>query len=403
MADRPEDVVHLHLDALGGLAGDMFLAAMLDARPDLVEPARALAGRIGPGVVLRLEEGRDKGLRGARVGFDLPSPEGGPRHYADYRRTLAEAAPDAATAARALDILERLGLAEARVHGVELADVHFHEVADWDSVADILLAAFVIERAGVTSASASALPVGGGRIDTAHGSLPVPAPATLALLAGAHMHDDGQPGERVTPTGAAIFAHLAPSRHLPPGAHRPRATGYGLGRRTFPAVANALRLVLWSGDADAVPGHDRIGVITFAVDDQSPEDLAVGLDKVRAADGVLDVFQMSAIGKKSRMASRIEVLCRPERVEDVARLCFRETTTIGLRVSTESRAVLRRRIETVEHEGRSFRVKRSERPGDGTSAKVESDDLAHVDGAGRRAAIRRAIHGKGETGTGDSG
>lgn len=388
MSDPASDGVHLHLDALGGLAGDMFIAAMLDARPDLLEPARELAAGIGPGIGLRLEAAHDKGLRGARVVFDFPGAEAAPRHYADFRQTLVEAAPDEGTRRRALDILARLGMAEARVHGIDLAEVHFHEVADWDSIADILLAGFLLERAGVATASASALPVGSGRVQTEHGPLPVPAPATLELLSGAPMVDDGQPGERVTPTGAAIYAHLAPSGHLPAGQWASQGGGYGLGQRALPAMANALRLVVWSAQGSE---HDRIGVISFAVDDQTPEDLAVGLDNIRATEGVVDVLQISALGKKSRMTARIEVLCRPGRLEEVAQICFRETTTIGLRMSCELRTILPRHNATTDHEGRSYRIKTVVRPDGANTSKVESNDLADIEGAGRREALRRGI------------
>jgi uncharacterized protein (TIGR00299 family) protein len=390
MSDLASGTVHLHLDTLGGLAGDMFIAAMLDACPDLIKPAQDVAARIGPGIGLRLTNGHDKGLRGARVVFDFPGAEAAPRHYDDFRRTLIDAAPDEGSRRRALDILERLGVAEARVHGIDLSDVHFHEVADWDSIADILLAGFLLEQAGVSTASASALPVGGGRVQTEHGPLPVPAPATLELLSGAPMVDDGQAGERVTPTGAAIYAHLGPTGHLPAGPWASRGSGYGFGQRALPGMANALRLVFWSSEAS---DHDRIGVISFAVDDQIPEDLAIGLENIRATEGVVDVLQIGAIGKKSRMTARIEVLCRPDRIEEIAQICFRETTTIGLRMSCDFRAILPRRSETADHEGRSYRVKTVVRPGGTNTSKVESNDLSDIEDASHREALRRTLQG----------
>lgn len=241
---------HLHLDALGGVAGDMFLAALLDARPDLEARAREVAAGIGPGLGLTRERARDGGLGGSRIRLDLPGKGRGPRHYADYVAALDRAAPDAATRERARDIIRRLGEAEARVHDIPLERVHFHEVSDWDSIADILLAAWALERIGVVSASAAPLPIGSGRVRTEHGVMPVPAPATTELLKGVPVFDDGVPGERVTPTGAAIVAHLAPAPRATPSPARLVAQGFGLGRRALPGIANALRVMLFEAGTD---------------------------------------------------------------------------------------------------------------------------------------------------------
>lgn len=370
-----EGARHLHLDPVGGIAGDMFVAAMLDAAPDLLPEARALAAGIGPGVALELSTTSDHGLSGRQLHLALPGKERGPRHYGDYLAVLRDTAPDAAVAGRACDILRRLGEAEARAHGVPLERVHFHEISDWDSIADILLAAWLLERLHIRTASTGAVPTGSGRVETEHGIMPVPTPATAHLLAGLRVHDDGVPGERVTPTGAAILAHLEPAAKLPE-ATLLQATGYGFGTRRYPQLANMLRVTLHQGSVSA--GRDRIGVVTFQIDDQTAEDLAIGLDRLRARPDVVEVLQFPAFGKKGRMVARVEVLCDAAALESVAEACFLETATIGLRLRTEARRLLERDTGLTRLEGHDLRIKRVRRP-DGTgSVKPESDDLAPV-------------------------
>lgn len=381
----PQGQTHLHLDPLGGIAGDMFIAAMLDAAPQLIPEAQALAARIGPGITLQADEQRDHGMRGRHLTLALPDSQRGPHHYGDYRDILADLAPDAGVRTRALDILLRLGQAEASVHGVALEQVHFHEIADWDSIADILLAAFCLERLQVGSASTAPLPLGGGRIRTEHGEMPVPAPATLILMRGLPVIDDGITGERVTPTGAAIMAHLAPAPALPAsGAMVLDRVGHGLGTRRMPGIANLLRVGLWR--EAAAPAQDVVGVIGFHIDDQTPEDLAVGLDRLRAMPGVLDVLQIPAIGKKGRMVARIEVICHRDSMDQIARAALSETTTIGLRMRQEARMILPR------HEAQGadgIRTKSLTRPDGTQTIKADMDDLAQTGDHAARQRLRR--------------
>ncbi len=383
-----DEARHLHIDALGGLAGDMFLAAALDAAPHVLDEARALGGAVCPGLALELTEARDHGLTGKRLALKLPSSTRGPRHYPDYLALLQAAPTDAGVIARASDILRRLGLAEAKVHGVALERVHFHEISDWDSIVDILLSALVIERLNIGSTSASTLPLGSGRVTTEHGSLPVPAPATLEILKGAHLHDDGVPGERVTPTGAAIFAHLQASA-FPPGGRVLESIGYGFGTRDLGPIANALRLSFLRSAND--PARETVGVIVFHIDDQTPEDLAVGLSRIRAHEDVIDVQQLTSFGKKNRVNARIEVLCDHDALEDVARACFSETTTIGLRWRTEHRMILPRKDEAIVTPAGTVRAKKCVRPGNRHTLKPEMDDIANAGDHHDRAKLRQTL------------
>ena len=419
-----EHALPIHVDPLGGWSGDMFIAAMLDAMPQHWPAVRATVERLdlGPEAACRLVEHRDAALTGLRfivaaetaaAGTLRPAPghdhhehhdghhrqdhDQPGRHthrsWASIRHLIEAAGLDAAVTAHALAIFGLLAEAEAQVHGVAADDVTFHEVGAVDSIVDILAAAQILALVGPQDWSASPLPLGSGRVKTAHGILPVPAPATALLLRGLPVLDDGIPGERVTPTGAAIARHLLlPARER--AGLRPRrilGTGTGFGTRTLPGIANCLRVIVFDDDEAQAQGafhHRELGVITFEVDDQSAEDLAAGLDHVRALEGVHDVVQGVAFGKKGRVAVQVQVLVAPNRLDQAIAACFEETTTIGLRYHLVKGAALMRDADTVEAEGRALRVKTVKRPGDRDTAKTEVSDVAAERGHANRARLR---------------
>jgi uncharacterized protein (TIGR00299 family) protein len=379
---------HIHLDPLGGLAGDMFLGAVLDAWPELAEGAFAAmraAGLPEDWQVSQLEH-RDGVLTGSRLAIEPPAAGEHAPHgmYVEIRDRIATAPLEAAVCERALAILGHLAEAEAKVHGRPIEQVHFHELADWDSIADVVGAAFVIEALGA-SWSTAPLPVGRGRIASSHGGLPVPAPAVALLLQGFAVIDDGIEGERVTPTGAAILRHLEAAPGLPPGRWRLGTTGIGFGTKKLPGMSNALRVLAYE-QAEGARIDEQVAVVTFEVDDQNPEDLALGLDALRGMDGVLDVIQLAAVGKKGRLASQVQLLARPERLDAAIDACFAETTTLGLRWRIEARAVLARESVTVLGAEREVAVKVARRPGGARTAKAEVDHI----GAGRGGQAGRA-------------
>jgi uncharacterized protein (TIGR00299 family) protein len=388
--------VHFHLDPLGGLAGDMFLAALLDAHPEHAEGVFAAmrAAGLPDSWQTRLLRHDDGVLSGHRVVIEGPADDPGapPSHFADIRAALESAPLDPAVRARAIAIFTELAKAEAAVHGVPVDEVHFHELADWDSVADIVGAASLIETLAPSSWSVGPLPLGSGRIATRHGALPVPAPAAAHLLEGFLLHDDGIAGERVTPTGAAILRHLAPSPRLPAGEWRLLRTGHGFGTRRLSGTSNVLRVMAYEAAA-AGRADERVAVIAFEVDDQSAEELAAGLDALRAAEGVLDVVQLPAFGKKGRLATQIQVLARPETLDATIDRCFAETTTIGLRWRIEARAVLGREVVHVRTMDREVEVKVVARPDGARTAKAEIDQVA-AGGHAARAQKRRAAEAR---------
>ncbi len=375
----------IHLDAVGGVAGDMFVAAMLDAHPGETDGALAAVRAAGlpQSVDLRVVPHQDDILTGTRFEVVLPADNGAEEHmpFRTLRARLADAELTAGTLARTQDIFARLAAAEGAVHGVAAEEVTFHEVGAWDSIADIVAAAHLIEQSGAARWSVSSLPMGAGSVKTAHGDLPLPAPAVVELLKGFSLHDDGRKGERVTPTGSAILAHLNPDNS---GLHPPERLaecGIGFGTKVFAGISNVLRVLEFESTGGGI-GEDQIAVLRFEIDDQSPEDLAVGLDKLRAHDGVLDVVQSPAFGKKGRITAQVQILTRMHAREAVIAACFSETTTLGLRWEISRRAILERR----QADG----VKLVRRPEGVTTAKAEMDQAAAGGGghAGRMARRR---------------
>ena len=383
---------HIHLDPLGGVAGDMFVAALLDAFPAEADGAAAAATALS-GAACRLVPHDDGTLTGHRFVVEIADHHGhhhhhGHAHWSTIRHSIAHAALPERVKHHAAGIFTRLAVAEAEVHGVVVDDVVFHEVGAADSIADIVAAAWVIAAAEPATWSVAPLPLGSGQVRTAHGPMPVPAPATALLLQGFATLDDGIAGERVTPTGAAILAHLAPSRTRPPGTLG--ASGFGFGTRTLPGISNCLRALVFSTAApSAAPDHRELAVISFEVDDQSGEDLAAGLERVRATAGVHDVVQMMALGKKGRMAVHVQVLARPDALEEAVAACFTQTTTIGLRTHIVAGRALPRRFAEVTVAGQAVRVKLAERP-DGVTGKAEADHLAAATSQAARVGLRQA-------------
>lgn len=380
----PEGPRHLHLDPLGGIAGDMLAAALWELAPAFdAGPVLACLGA-PEGLVVRRVAASDHGFAGSRLVIegDVPPP---PRGAIELLGFVQASSLPPAIGTRVRDMLERLALAEAAVHGLPLEAVHFHELASWDTLVDLTLAAALLEHLAVRSASVGPLPLGGGAVASAHGALPIPAPAVLRLLEGFRFIDDGIGGERVTPTGAAILAHLAPNSTLPANATL-IGSGSGFGTRKLPDRANQLRALLFSQAETGLSG-DRVALLRFEVDDQAGEDLAIGLDRIRAIAGVRDVIAWPAFGKKGRLTTAVQVLAEPGRLDATAAACFAETTTIGLRHQEVCRAVLARQTREIA----GVPVKEVERPGGRVTRKIEAAALAKAGDSTARQALRARI------------
>lgn len=427
--------MHIHLDTVGGISGNMFVGALLELWPEsrtALPHQMALAG-FADLVTLKTETKHDGVLSGTyftvmdnsavKVGddsTDLSShshhqQDHAHRHFRDIRQTLEDSALTASVKAIALGIFTHLAQAEAKAHSIDVDSVAFHEVGAWDSIADIVCAAYLIDKAGSATWSVSSLPMGNGRVQCAHGAMPLPAPAVTLLLQGFEFHNDGLQGERITPTGAAILRYLQPrqvNNNIPvsTGENYPQRltllrSGFGFGSRSFPGISNVLRIILFAtqkasnAQTDADPAtanqlwqRDQVLQINFEVDDQTPEDLAIGLDNLRETEGVIDVMQTTAFGKKGRLCLSVRVLANPAFENDVIAGCFEQTATIGLRLQMIDRAVLTRKDIQRTHGAQSYTVKQAVRPVQGVTEKVAMDELARPGhGYRQRQQLREAI------------
>lgn len=390
----------LHLDAVGGVAGDMFIAAITDAFPDLREGMLAAVRSAGlpEAIDCRFEPHTDGVLTGSQFVVDIPhnlvqqlfrAQHHTHRDFAELRAHLLDSDLAIAVKQRAVAIFTVLAEAEAKVHGVSIDQVSFHELGEWDSIADIVGAAYVIETLGAQSWTVSTLPMGSGFVATAHGKLPIPTPATAIILEGYAMIDDGVQGERVTPTGAAILRNLRATQKRDSRTRTLRRTGHGFGTKVFPGLSNVLRVLEFElAESNASFGPGDVAMIQFEVDDQTAEDLAIALDHLRAHPSVFDVMQSSVFGKKGRVAAQIQVLADPGALDAVAEACFLETTTIGLRYQIVSRKTLPRDIKRVQVGHHIVRVKVAQR-GEVATAKAESDDTLNVASHDARVRLRQ--------------
>lgn len=371
-------MIHIHLDPVGGVAGDMFIAAMLHIYPNLEAPMIAAIRTAGlpDNIHIQSETFQDFALTGRRFIVDESSKNNHEhRAFADIVDALTSSLLAVKVRNRAISIFTLLAEVEGQIHGVATKDVSFHELGGWDSIADIVGAAFLIESCAATSWSIGSLPKGSGMVKTAHGPLPVPSPATARLLEGFAWHDDGRPGERVTPTGAAIVRHLKCSDRMPSDGKKLSASGYGFGTRRFMGMSNTLRVMAFAdGEASGI-AREEIAVIEFEVDDQTAEDIALALAHLREMAGVLDVLQMPAYGKKGRLVNHIQLLCRPHALDSVLAACFNQTSSLGIRYHIAQRAILSREDVAVSVAGAVMAVKIAHRPDGRLTAKLESDSV----------------------------
>ena len=384
-----------YLDCFSGISGDMFLGALVDAgvSPKLLENT-VTALNIGARLeISRVERG---GIAATKVDVyangekDLPREvfweqeeahshphvqehgdshehhhHGYGRNLADIRKIIEKTAIGSAAKATAIRIFDALGEAEAEIHNTSIEQVHFHEVGSVDAMVDIVCAAVGAESLAVEEWICSPLNVGGGTVKCAHGTLPVPAPATLKLLQDAPVYSSGQQVELVTPTGAAIVKTLS-RRFAPFPAMRIEKAGYGAGTREFPEHPNLLRLTIGEAspadDAATSPGaspatsNDTIAVLEANLDDLSPQVLAYAMERL-LAEGALDVFSVPVQMKKSRPGALLTVLAKIEDANRLTRLIFAETTTLGVRRREEQRQTLSRRWETVDTTWGPVRIK----------------------------------------------
>ena len=366
----------IYVDVIGGAAGDMLLAAMLDAGA----PADAVQGAVDAVLPnrfrLTVETVHRAGLRALllRLAEDHHQPS---RSFPELLAIIKAASLSPRVGAISRAILTRLGEAEARVHGVPVSDLQMHELGTDDTLLDVVGMAAALEALQVEKMLVSAIPLAsGGTVAGPHGELPLPAPATLELLRGFTVRG-GANGELVTPTAAAILASLGtPSAHMPDVIIE--EIGYGAGSRDIEQRPNLVRVILGTlaPPATALVGRDLI-VLEANLDDLSPELLADAAEALRAA-GALDVWTTPVQMKKGRSGILLTGLCDPDRGEALRRIFFESTSTFGVRSYGVRRTELERKSVDVALNGGSVRVKLGLLGGRLLSAKPEHDDVADL-------------------------
>ena len=369
-------------DCFSGISGDMSLGALVDAGLP-VERLRVELERLGvPGWEIAAEREVRYGVAGTRLRVHT-APQPAHRHLPEIEALLDTSSLDDDVRQRARAVFRRLAEAEGAVHGMHPDEVHFHEVGALDAIVDIVGVVLGLKLLGVASVYASALPLGSGWIDAAHGRIPVPGPAVLALLGAvdAPLLPDDTPFELVTPTGAALLAELAVFRRP---AFKLDATGYGFGSRDTGRL-NAVRVWLgeepelsaepaWPSDS---PHRDQVVLLETNIDDQPGEQIAFAVEQLLAR-GALDAWWQPIGMKKGRAGVLLSVLLPAAREDELVELLFRETSSLGIRRRTLDRWVCDREIRSASTPWGPVRVKVKRWRGEILGTAPEYEDCARI-------------------------
>ena len=391
-----------YFDCFSGISGDMTLGALLACGVDDSVLRDGLAALGVGGYELTIERRKVEGLMSTDVDVVLTeSDTGHGRHLSDIAEIYDKSSLPKSIVGKAYDIFSKLADAEAKVHGTTPDQIHFHEVGAVDAIVDITGTCILLDALGVDAVHGSPLPWTRGFVDCQHGRMPLPAPATVELLAGLPTYPLDVRGELVTPTGAALLATLAgPSRMGLPPAMTTLANGWGAGKKNFGTeFPNLLRVVIGeTTPARATPGgasgSDDIVVLQTQVDDISAETLGYASERLMES-GALDVVMQAAQMKKNRPGTLLTVLAAPSDADRLVELLFAETGTFGVRRTPARRDILERRWTTVSTAFGDVRVKTGSRDGRLLVRAPEHDDcrtaaLAH--GVPLRTVYDAALH-----------
>lgn len=402
-----------YLECFSGISGDMFVGALLDAgvTPKILEDAVAA---LNIGAHLAISRVNRSGIDATKVDVLVKDAKEGPRatvheehshHSAEVRaqpdshhhhgphhhgqvrgldeikRIIGGAKLAESAKHKAVLMFEKLGAAESKIHNVPIESIHFHEVGAVDAMVDIVCAAVGSEALGADEFVSSPLNLGAGTVECAHGTFPVPAPATIELLKGAPVYSSGIRAELVTPTGAAIVSTLA-KRFEPFPAMTIEKIGYGAGSLDFARHANVLRVTVGTleqnqGTHATPPSLETVSILEANLDDLNPQVFGYVMERLFAA-GALDVFGTPVNMKKSRPGTLLTVLTKPEAAENLAQIIFSETTTLGVRRREEKRQVLRRKWQTVSTHFGPVRIKIASMNGTVTGYAPEYEDCRRI-------------------------
>ncbi len=342
-----------YFDCFSGISGDMILGALLDLGVKLGD-LRAELKKLGLGGYQLDVRSVTKGvIKGSKVDISLSSSAQPVRNLTDIEQMIERSSLALPIKQKVCHIFKRLAEAEAPVHGVALEEIHFHEVGAVDAIVDVVGAVVGLTLLGIDEVAASPINVGAGTVNTQHGRLPVPAPATVELLKGAGIYSSGVGYELATPTGVAIITGLAQSYgYYPP--MRLESVGYGAGAHDIDNLPNMLRIVIGEGQSDCL--RDQVTVLEADIDDMNPELYAWVMEKA-VEIGAIDVSLAPIYMKNNRPASRITLLSPTHLAQSLTDLLLAETTSLGVRFYPVGRTKLERQVEEVETEFGRIKLK----------------------------------------------
>ena len=344
-----------YLDCFSGISGDMFLGALLDSGL----PFDEFSGHLGtlPLKGFRLDTFREdrKHIFGTRFVVIPEDEEQPPRGLREIREIIEQGQFTDTVKAKSVQIFEDLARVEGEVHNLPAEEVHFHEIGAVDSIVDIVGAVYGVERLGIQALFVSSLPLGSGFVVSSHGRIPIPAPATAALLKDVPVFDSGLPHEMVTPTGAALVKGLATSFGPMPSMVI-HDIGYGVGKRDLPDRPNLARILI--GHQQDETDVDTVVVLETNLDDTSPEVLGYLMERLFDAGG-LDVVFFPVQMKKGRPGVQVQVIGRPDQKDVLMEILFKESTTLGIRFRYSQRKVLTRSVVEVDSPWGKIKAKKA--------------------------------------------
>ncbi|REJ78609.1 MAG: nickel pincer cofactor biosynthesis protein LarC [Acidobacteria bacterium] len=358
----------LYFDCFAGASGNMILGALLDAGAD----RKALETEVGnlglEGVELAVKRVNRAGISATHVEVIYPKQDHH-RHLSDIIEIIENASLSEKVKERSTAVFNKLAEAEAKVHGIDIGKVHFHEVGALDAIVDIVGACVCFEILKIDSFAVSKIHTGSGFVEMDHGKYPVPPPAVASLLSGFEAYSEDVDGELLTPTGAAIIAALCNASEPMPRM-KIESTGYGAGTRQYDKFPNVLRILIGESNETADEAYENLRLIETNIDDATPQVLGHIMDKA-FEKGALDCWFTAIQMKKNRPAVLISILAQPAKEEELKSLLFRETTTIGLRLRDVSRQCLEREVVSLPTRYGDIEIKVARFEGAVVNAKPE--------------------------------
>ncbi|MCE5324288.1 nickel pincer cofactor biosynthesis protein LarC [bacterium] len=363
-----------YFDCFAGISGDMTLGALVDAGADFEKLKLELAKLDIKDYELILSKVVRSGISATDIEVRVHHDHGHHgRSFTDIKQHIEQSSLSDSVKAKSIAIFKRLGEAEAKIHGKSIEEIHFHEVGAIDSIIDIVGTCICLALLEIDKVFAGPIPTFHGMVKIAHGTFPLPAPATAEILKDVPWRELGIEGEIVTPTGAAILAELAEG-FGPMPAMTLQSTGYGSGKKDF-GIPNVLRVMI--GEQEE-PGHKcckhpEVAILESNIDDMEPQVYEVVMERLFAA-GALDVYLTPIQMKKNRPATLLSVICDPEKISAMGNIIFEETSTIGIRIDRQSRMCLPRITVTVDTKYGQITIKVAHKNGEIINSQPEYED-----------------------------